>query len=251
MATRVHLGLQSEQHQFRPSAELPLAGRHITRHAVRNARASDNFSTSMAFQFGMNSGTYMLRSAVVSMPIDAKFTTFSQRPLTREQVSGIALRNRPVKAFRQIKSYVNGLISTRIPEELEWVEEHLEEDTYGFDYPNDGECLPIVCPREYTSNPISDRAGRRDITNSQRSCGNGCEFNIESTSNHNFQQRAHQFRDGFNLATQTWSGSIEFPVRVGPFQPYRIDKSLGNTIVPYVGEATLEYYFRQYQSTDS
>ena len=205
----------------------------------------------MAFQFGMNSGTYMLRSAVVSMPIDAKFTTFSQRPLTREQVSGIALRNRPVKAFRQIKSYVNGLISTRIPEELEWVEEHLEEDTYGFDYPSDGECLPIVCPREYTSNPLSDRAGRRDITNSQRSCGNGCEFNIESTSNHNFQQRAHQFRDGFNLATQTWSGSIEFPVRVGPFQPYRIDKSLGNTIVPYVGEATLEYHFRQYQSTDS
>ena len=114
MATRVHLGLQSEQHQFRPSAELPLAGRHITRHSVRNARASDNFSTSMAFQFCMNSGTYMLRSAVVSMPVDAKFTTFSQRPLTREQVSGIALRNRPVKAFSQIKSYVNGLISTEI-----------------------------------------------------------------------------------------------------------------------------------------
>ncbi len=74
----------------------------------------------------------MLRSAVVRMPIDAKFTTFSQKLMNRRQVSKIALRNRPVKAFRQIKSYINGLISTRIPEELEWCEEHTEEDyAYG------------------------------------------------------------------------------------------------------------------------
>ena len=198
----------------------------------------------------MNSGTYMLRSAVVRMPVDAKFTTFSQKPMTREQVSGIAVRNRPVKAFRQIKSYVNGLVSTRIPEELEFVEEHLEEDTYGFDYPNDGECLPIVCPREYTSGNVADRPQKTDILTTVRAV-EAHAFSVESTSNHNFQQRAHQFRDDYNVATQTWSGDIEFPVRVGPFQPYRIDKSLGNTIVPYVGEATLEYVWRQFQSTDS
>ena len=122
MSTQVHLGQQSEQHNFRPSAELPLAGRQVTRHPVRNARAASDFQTTMAFQFGTNNSTYMLRSAVISMPIDAKFTTFSQKPMNRRQVSKIALRNRPVKAFRQIKSFVNGLISTRIPEELEWVE---------------------------------------------------------------------------------------------------------------------------------
>ena len=82
----------------------------------------------------MNNSTYMLRSCVVRMPISAKFTTFSQKPMSRRQVARIALRNRPVKAFRQIKSYVNGLISTRLPEELEWVEEHIEDDAhYGMD----------------------------------------------------------------------------------------------------------------------
>ena len=199
----------------------------------------------------MNTGTYMLRSCVVRMPIDAKFSTFSQRPLTREKVSSIGLRNRPVKCFRQIKSFVNGLVSTRLPEELEFVEEHIEEDyAFGMDFPNDGECLPVVCPREYTSGLLSDRPTNSDISTSTRSV-KAHEFSVESTSNVNFQQRAHQFRDGFNLATQTYSADIEFPVRVGPFQPYRSAKSIGNSIIPYVGEAMVEFDWRQYQSTDS
>ena len=79
----------------------------------------------MAFQFGMAGNClYMLRSAVIRMPISAKFTTFSQKDLTREQVASIAIRNRPVKAFSKVTTYVNGLISTRLPEELEFVEEH-------------------------------------------------------------------------------------------------------------------------------
>ena len=131
MATRVHLGRQAESHQFRPSAELPLTGRQITTHPVRNVRAENDFATPMAFQFGkldpcnkppspplvwglwfitlvlfMNNGLYMLRSAVVKMPISAKFTTFSQNDMTREQVASIALRNRPVKAFRTLKTEV-------------------------------------------------------------------------------------------------------------------------------------------------
>ena len=225
----------------------------------------------------MNNSTYMLRSAVIRMPIDAKFTTFSQQPMTRRQVARIGMRNRPVKAFRQIKSYVNGLISTRIPEELEWVEEHIEEDyAYGMDFPNDGECLPVVCAREYSTGDISSRslvttgqtiavvanAGgapqlpgvpgirTKNIVSSTPSC-NGVGIDIESTSNFNFLQRTHQFHEGFNLATQTWSGDIEFPVRVGAFQPYRSDKNLGNSMIPYVGEATLEFDWRQYQSKDS
>ena len=199
----------------------------------------------------MNTGTYMLRSCVVRMPIDAKFSTFSQRPLTREKVASIGLRNRPVKCFRQIKSYVNGLVSTRLPEELEFVEEHIEEDyAFGMDFPNDGECLPVVCPREYTSGLLSARPTNNDLSTSTRSV-KAHEFSVESTSNVNFQQRAHQFRDGFNLATQTYSADIEFPVRVGPFQPYRSAKSLGNSIIPYVGEAMIEFDWRQYRSTDS
>ena len=199
----------------------------------------------------MNTGTYMLRSCVVRMPIDAKFSTFSQRPLTREKVSSIGLRNRPVKCFRQIKSFVNGLVSTRLPEELEFVEEHIEEDyAFGMDFPNDGECLPVVCPREYTSGLLSDRPTNSDMSTSTRSV-KAHEFSVESTSNVNFQQRAHQFRDGFNLATQTYSADIEFPVRVGPFQPYRSAKSIGNSIIPYVGEAMIEFDWRQYRSNDS
>ena len=199
----------------------------------------------------MNTGTYMLRSCVVRMPIDAKFSTFSQRPLTREKVSSIGLRNRPVKCFRQIKSFVNGLVSTRLPEELEFVEEHIEEDyAFGMDFPNDGECLPVVCPREYTSGLLSARPTNNDLSTSTRSV-KAHEFSVESTSNVNFQQRAHQFRDGFNLATQTYSADIEFPVRVGPFQPYRSAKSIGNSIIPYVGEAMIEFDWRQYRSNDS
>jgi len=199
----------------------------------------------------MNNGNYMLRSCVVRMPISAKFTTFSQRPMSREQVAGVALRNRPVKAFRQIKTYVNGLISTRLPEELEFVEEHLEEDyAYGMDFPNEGECLPVVCPREYTSGAVADRPGYTDLVSTVRDT-KAHEFSIESTSNHNFQQRSHQFRDDFNVSTQTYSGDIEFPVRCGPFQPYRSAKTLGNSIIPYVGEAMLEFNWRQYQSQDS
>ena len=261
MSTQVHLGEQAEQHNFRPSAELPLSGRQITRHPVRNPRPSDDFQTPMAFQFGMNNSTYMLRSCVVRMPISAKFTTFSQKPMSRRQVARIALRNRPVKAFRQIKSYVNGLISTRLPEELEWVEEHIEDDAhYGMDFPNDGECLPCCCSREYSTGSIRTRSlvstGRaivlggavgvdpgtgglkvKNVVNATPSV-NGVGIDIEATSNYNYLQRAHQFRDGFNLATQTWSGDLEFPV--GPFQPYKSAKSLGNTIIPYVGEASLE-----------
>ena len=79
--------------------------------------------------------------------------------MSRRQVARIALRNRPVKAFRQIKSYVNGLISTRLPEELEWVEEHIEDDShYGMDFPNDGECLPCCCSREYSTGSIRTRS---------------------------------------------------------------------------------------------
>ena len=90
----------------------------------------------------------------------------------------------------------------------------------------------------------------KNIVSSTPSC-NGVGIDIESTSNFNFLQRTHQFREGFNLATQTWSGDIEFPVRVGAFQPYRSDKNLGNSVIPYVGEATLEFDWRQYQSKDS
>ena len=173
------------------------------------------------------------------MPIDAKFTTFSQKLMNRRQVSKIALRNRPVKAFRQIKSYVNGLISTRIPEELEWCEEHLEEDyAYGMDFPNDGECLPITCAREYSTGRVDSRATDTAGGNlvSQTESLDCVGIDIEATSNFNYLQRAHQFREDFDLPSQTWSGDIEFPVRVGPFQPYRADKTLGNSIVPYVGE---------------
>ena len=46
-------------------------------------------------------------------------------------------------------------------------------------------------------------------------------------------------------------GDIIYPVRCGPFQPYQSSKSIGNSIIPYVGEATIEYNFRQYQSKDS
>ncbi len=251
MSTRVHLGRQAEQHQFRPSAELPLTGRQITTHPVRNARAKDNMQTPMAFQFGMNNGLYMLRSAVVRMPIDAKFTTFSQKDMTREQVASIGLRNRPVKAFSKVTTYVNGLVSTRLPEQCEWVEEHIEQDSaYGMDYPNDGEMLPVVCPRGYTGGKLENRANSQALDTSALD-SSAYEFTVESTSNVNFQQRAHVFRDGFNTATQTWSGDIIFPVRCGPFQPYQSSKSIGNSIIPYVGEATVEYNFRQYQSKDS
>ena len=170
--------------------------------------------------------------------------------MNRRQVSKIALRNRPVKAFRQIKSFVNGLISTRIPEELEWVEEHIEEDyAFGMDFPNDGECLPITCAREYSTGRVDSR-GSGNLVSSTESL-DCVGIDIEATSNANYLQRAHQFREDFSLTTQTWSGSVEFPVRVGPFQPYRSDKSLGNSIIPYVGEATLEFDWRNYQSTDS
>ena len=111
----------------------------------------------------------MLRSAVIRMPISAKFTTFSQRDMTREQVASIAIRNRPVKAFSKVTTYVNGLISTRLPEELEFVEEHIEQDSaYGMDYPNDGELLPIVCPRGYTGGKLENRQGRDDLNTSAR-----------------------------------------------------------------------------------
>ena len=170
--------------------------------------------------------------------------------MNRRQVSKIALRNRPVKAFRQIKSFVNGLISTRIPEELEWVEEHIEEDyAFGMDFPNDGECLPITCAREYSTGRVDSR-GSGNLVSSTESL-DCVGIDIEATSNANYLQRAHQFREDFSLTTQTWSGSVEFPVRVGPFQPYRSDKSLGNSIIPYVGEATLEFDWRNYQSADS
>ena len=251
MSTRVHLGRQAEQHQFRPSAELPLTGRQITTHPVRNARDVSDFQTPMAFQFGMNNGLYMLRSAVIRMPVDAKFSTFSQKDMTREQVASIGLRNRPVKAFSKVTTYVNGLVSTRLPEECEWVEEHMEHDSaYGMDYPNDGELLPIVCPRGYTGGKLENRPKKSDLDTSALD-SSAYEFTVESTSNVNFQQRAHIFRDGFNTATQTWSGDIVYPVRCGPFQPYQSSKSIGNSIIPYVSEATVEYNFRQYQSKDS
>ena len=199
----------------------------------------------------MNNGLYMLRSAVIRMPITAKFTTFSQKDMTREQVASVAIRNRPVKAFTKVTTYVNGLISTRLPEELEFVEEHLEQDSaYGMDYPNDGELLPIVCPRGYTGGKLENRPGKQDLDTSAQDSG-AYEFTIESTSNHNFQQRAHRFRDGFNNATQSFEADIEFPVRCGPFQPYQVGKSVGNSIVPYVGEAMVEYHWRQYRSNDS
>ena len=199
----------------------------------------------------MNNGLYMLRSAVVRMPVEAKFSTFSQKDMTREQVASIGLRNRPVKAFSKITTFVNGLISTRLPEECEWVEEHIEQDSaYGMDYPNDGESLPIVCPRGYTGGKLENRAKRSDLDTSALD-SSAYEFTVESTSNVNFQQRAHIFRDGFNVATQTWSGDIIYPVRCGPFQPYQSSKSVGNSIIPYVGEAMVEYHFRQYQSKDS
>ena len=171
--------------------------------------------------------------------------------MTREQVASVAIRNRPVKAFNKVTSYVNGLISTRLPEELEFVEEHIEMDSaYGMDYPNDGELLPIVCPRGYTGGKLENRAAKQDLDTSALDSG-AYEFTIESTSNHNFQQRAHQFRDGFNISTQSFDGDLEFPVRVGPFQPYQSGKSVGNSIIPYVGEAMIEYHFRQYRSKDS
>ena len=131
----------------------------------------------------MNNGLYMLRSAVIRMPLDAKFSTFSQKDMTREQVASIGLRNRPVKAFNKVTTFVNGLISTRLPEECEWVEEHIEQDSaYGMDYPNDGELLPIVCPRGYTGGKLENRPKKSDLDTSALD-SSAYEFTVESTSN--------------------------------------------------------------------
>ena len=101
MPVSVHLGAQAEQHNFKPAAEIPLTGRTITRHPSKHYLADTDFTTPLQFEINTNNSMYFLRSAMLRLPVRAKFTTFAEQPIDRNMLSSMALRNRPSLAFDQ------------------------------------------------------------------------------------------------------------------------------------------------------
>ena len=115
--------------------------------------------------------TKVLNNAVVNNVLRSDFT-FKEPALKFQEASTIAFKNQVEKVFDRIICKVNQLTTTREPERLAWLQEHLVVDTTGtYNFPSNGDHVNFMSGKSYKEHPFYDHRslnpGRLDVLTEQ------------------------------------------------------------------------------------
>jgi hypothetical protein len=248
MSRQLHVGNQQFFRQYAPDSELPLENRIFTteyeamqRQYGYGAQRAD-FTSPMDFNISMNNEMYFLRSLHLRLPVTAQFyDDFGNCVRSPEEVSRLAIRNRPDRCFQKIESNLNGFRSTRNPDDLSWNEYLQTDDEYGLNLPNDGVGVPISTV-DLASGVQTGRQQVKAVASAPAT------ISVPTEENPNYAARARVFSDSWNYDQARWEGDITIPVEVGPHRPYSTKKSTRTKFVPYIATEQLRFEWKNYKS---
>ena len=235
--------------QFVPSYEIPLQSREIVvvnEDAPRGSGSTD-FSTTMSFMLQNGDPTKLIRSAVVRVPLKAKFFDQNGHALPTRLLTQIGLRNRPTQCLRDVRCMINGVQFTRLAD-LDGIEQFTRRAWDEGPYQLENTGLPIARPRIYEQRLAQQDVHSTDwldFSSASDPVVQHLSKGVQSTENRNFEERVKMFRSGYDVDTDAWTGDIVMPLCVGPFQPYESARSGSycNKYIPFVEQLQVEMAF--------